>query len=113
MPHPRTGTPFAPTSDATVTLAGTAAATPILATIPPNTIAPTPRVTPTLPVVGDKYTVQAGDTLYGICKRLGVDYDDMVELNKIADPNSLKIGQVLKIPPPPPSDADSTATPKS
>lgn len=110
---PQTDTPFAATANATVTTTDTAAATPILATIPPNTIAPTPRLTPTLPVVGDKYTVQAGDTLYGICKRLGVGYEDMVDLNNIADPNNLQIGQVLKIPPRPSSEADSTATPKS
>lgn len=96
----------APTETAVVTVA-------IAATIPPNTPVPTPRYTPTLPVVGDQYTVQAGDTLYGICKRLGVDYDDMINLNNIKDPNNLLIGQVLKIPPRTSTVLNPTPTPKS
>ncbi len=84
----------------------------IAATIPPNTLAPTPRYTPTLPVVGDQYTVQAGDTLYGICKRLGVSYEDMVDLNNIKDPNNLLVGQVLKIPPRASSVLNPTPTSK-
>jgi LysM repeat protein len=49
-------------------------------------------------VVNDSYTVKEGDTLLGIAIRLGVDLDDLADLNKIQDRNSIKIGQVLKIP---------------
>ncbi len=110
---PQTITPAATLTNTTANPTGTAAAALILATIPPNTIVPTPKLTPTLSVAGNEYTVQAGDTLYGICKRLGVDYEDMVNLNKIEDPNKLKIGQVLKIPPRPSGVGDPTTTPKS
>jgi LysM repeat protein len=109
-----------PRTDRPVQLSPTAAPTetPVVtvafaATIPPNTPAPTPRYTPTLPVVGDQYTVQAGDTLYGICKRLGVDYEDMIDLNSLKDPNNLLVGQVLKIPPRSSSVLNPTPTPKA
>ncbi len=110
---PQTNTSAATLTNTTANPTATAAAALILATIPPNTIAPTPKLTPTLSVVGNEYTVQAGDTLFGICKRLGVDYEDMVDLNKIEDPNKLKIGQVLKIPSRPSGVGDPTTTPKS
>jgi LysM repeat protein len=58
----------------------------------------TPKPQPTLEVVNDSYTVKEGDTLLGIAIRLGLDLDDLVELNKIQDRNNIKVGQVLKIP---------------
>jgi LysM repeat protein len=64
-----------------------------------NTPVPGPKTTPTLAVAGDVYTVQAGDTLLGISIRLKVDMDDLIALNKINDPNTLQVGQKLKIPP--------------
>jgi len=74
------------------------------ATNPPTVKTPAlPNATPTpagtLTVAGDFYTVQAGDTLIGISVRLKVDLDDLIALNKGLDPNSLQIGQKLKIPP--------------
>jgi LysM repeat protein len=86
----------APTNSAAPRSSSTAsAATPS----PPSTPA-SAKPTPTLAVSADnKYTVQPGDTLFGIAIRLGVDFDDLVSINNIDDPNVLKIGQVLKIPP--------------
>lgn len=110
---PVTDTPPPTTIDPNITATPTAIPPEVQSTIPPNTPAPTPKLTPTLAVNGDTYTVQAGDTLFGISKRLGVDYEDMVALNIIEDPNKLLVGQVLKIPPKPSSAADSTPTPKS
>lgn len=108
LPLTDTPVPVSPVAPPTETLAATVA---IEATIPPNTPAPTPKYTPTLAVVGDNYTVQAGDTLYGICKRLGVDYQVMLDLNKLQDPDNLQIGQVLKIPPRTSTVLGPTATP--
>ena len=108
LPQTDTPVPVSPTVGPTETPVATVA---IAATIPPNTPAPTPKYTPTLPVVGDQYTVQAGDTLFGICKRLGVSYDDMVALNKLQDPDNLKVGQVLKIPPRTSTVLQPTTTP--
>ena len=47
------------------------------------------------------YTVQKGDTLYGIARKLYGDqrrYKDIAKLNGIANPDLIYVGQVLKIP---------------
>lgn len=111
---PQTDTPIPPSTNAAIGPTGAPTTTPpVLATIPPNTPVPTIRLTPTLAVVGDKYTVQAGDTLLGISIRLKVDYETLVDLNKIEDPNKLLVGQVLKIPPRPTSGSNPTNTPQA
>lgn len=43
------------------------------------------------------YTVQQGDTLGGISKKFGVSISDIVNRNKIADPNKIKTNQILQI----------------
>jgi len=45
-----------------------------------------------------KYTVQDGDTLFGIASRLGTSTDAIVSLNGLADADFLSIGQELLIP---------------
>lgn len=44
------------------------------------------------------YTVAPGDTLSGIAEQFGVTVEALVELNQIADPALLQVGQVLLIP---------------
>lgn len=44
------------------------------------------------------YTVVAGDTLYGIAERFGVPVEALIELNQIADPSLIQVGQTLLIP---------------
>ena len=43
------------------------------------------------------YTVVKGDTLTKIANRYGVTVKDLVAWNKIANPNLIVVGQVLKI----------------
>ncbi|MBN1400556.1 MAG: LysM peptidoglycan-binding domain-containing protein [Anaerolineae bacterium] len=62
-----------------------------------------PVLTPTRP--GDEmelYTVQAGDTLYGIAQRFGVPWESIWEANRttLPSPEMLQVGQELRIPRP-------------
>lgn len=45
-----------------------------------------------------KYTVQSGDTLYGIAAKYQVKFEELVEVNKLKAPYLLYVGQVLCIP---------------
>jgi N-acetyl-anhydromuramyl-L-alanine amidase AmpD len=42
--------------------------------------------------------VKAGDTLGAIARRLGVPLHVLIEVNQIADPNRIRVGQVLRVP---------------
>lgn len=44
------------------------------------------------------YTVKAGDTLFSIARRFGTTVAALTELNGLSDPDSLSVGQVLKLP---------------
>ena len=46
---------------------------------------------------GDSYTVQRGDTLYGIAFRHGVDYREMASWNRIPAPYTIYPGQRLSL----------------
>ena len=45
---------------------------------------------------GPDYTVQAGDTLYSVAFRLGMDYRELADLNGIEAPYVIRVGQPLK-----------------
>jgi murein DD-endopeptidase MepM/ murein hydrolase activator NlpD len=55
------------------------------------------KLAPTL--VMTSYTVQAGDTLYTIAAHFGLHYATLWWANKLSDPRTLHIGQVLRVPP--------------
>lgn len=65
------------------------AAIPVIQTKPVQNDVPTNNAT--------NYTVKAGDTLSGICGRFGVKVADVVRWNNIANPNLIRVGQVLKL----------------
>jgi murein DD-endopeptidase MepM/ murein hydrolase activator NlpD len=44
------------------------------------------------------YVVQPGDTLFEIAQRAGTTVEELVALNQLADPDSLEVGQVLRLP---------------
>jgi len=50
-------------------------------------------------VCGDTYTVEGGDTTFGIALKCGVDAQAIIDLNPDIDPASLSVGQVLNMPP--------------
>ncbi len=47
---------------------------------------------------GTTYTVQSGDTLFGIAQRFGVTVQEIVNANNMSNPNNLSVGQELIIP---------------
>ena len=49
--------------------------------------------------VSGTYTVQSGDTLSGIAKKYSVTVAKLAAYNGIADANSIRVGQIIKIPP--------------
>jgi LysM repeat protein len=51
-----------------------------------------------VPVQGNTYTVQAGDSPSSIAERFGVTTEAIMEANGITDPTGLYVGQVLVIP---------------
>ena len=58
----------------------------------------TTGTTSTLPTSGAKaYTVRPGDTMQIISQRTGVPVDRLLELNPDADPQSLTVGQRIKL----------------
>ncbi len=50
---------------------------------------------------GDVYVVRAGDTLYGIASRLGVDYRELARWNRLGDGALIRPGQRLRLAPGP------------
>ena len=75
---------------------------PTAAPTPATTPAPTatPKATASGPLTAGPttYKVQSGDTLSGIASEHGTTWRVLAELNKIDDPRSLRVGQVLKLP---------------
>ena len=65
--------------------------------------APRPRggitklAAPKAPIKGDIYRVQAGDTLYSIAWRLGVDFRQLAQWNGLQDPSRIEVGQSLRV----------------
>jgi lipoprotein NlpD len=73
-----------------------------------NNAAPRPRQAPppaaasedTRPDAKGTYTVRKGDTLLRIALDHGQGYRDLVAWNNLADPDDIKVGQVLRVNPP-------------
>lgn len=78
-----------PTASAEPT-APAASSDPVAATHRPATAQPT--------LSGETYRVKSGDTLTAIAARFGTTPQVLAQLNDIADPSSLKIGQILILP---------------
>jgi LysM repeat protein len=85
-----------PVGGPTETPTATPTGTPTGTTVAP-TVTPTRTVTPA-PGGGFYYTVTWGDTLYSLARRFGVTVAAIVQANSLANPNYIRVGQVLWIP---------------
>ena len=64
----------------------------------PPSASPTPAPTPAASERPRTYRVRRGDTLSGIAARFDTTVTELQRLNRIADPNRLRVGQVLRLP---------------
>jgi LysM repeat protein len=83
-PEPLTSTPTTGTSLPTSAIVASSSPT----ALPTETPTPAPLV----------YTVKAGDTLSGIAQTYRVSVQDIIEVNRLANPDILNVGQELIIP---------------
>lgn len=60
---------------------------------------------------GDRYVVQPGDSLGRIAERYGLALADLLAANRIANPDTIFVGQTLQIPAPVPAVAASSPAP--
>ena len=72
--------------------------TPFPAPVPSPPAAPSPAPQPAPPAGATTYTIQPGDTLYGISRKFGVTVDAIIAANNLANPSLIQPGQVLIIP---------------
>ena len=99
----RSVTPARTTTPATRTTAAPISAAPSAA---PPSVAPAPSAAPpsaapapsAKPATGQKYVVQAGDTLGSIAAQFGVPIQDIITANRIENPDLVIVGQELIIP---------------
>jgi LysM repeat protein len=91
-PTRETDAPLTPTPRALFPFGDPATATP---TAEPTD---TPEPTPTDGPIFTEYKVRAGDTLGAISARFNISVEELMQVNGLTNPNSLQIGQVLKIP---------------
>jgi LysM repeat protein len=66
--------------------------------VPPPLAAPTLDPGTVFDPVFNTHTVAAGDVLYDIASRYGTTTQVLIDLNELADPNRIEVGQVLALP---------------
>ncbi len=71
---------------------------PVTATPPPTATA-TPRESPTPTPEPLYHTVQSGDTLLALAREYDTSVEAIMLVNELTNPNSLRVGQSLQIPP--------------
>ncbi len=82
------------------------------ATLPPiaSTTSTTIPVTTTTEYIPIFHEIQPGDLLANIAAQYGVDYDELITLNGIVDPDHIEVGDELQIPAPTTTTTTSTTT---
>jgi lipoprotein NlpD len=80
--------------------APTPAVSPVAVPVSPQAapvVAPLPVTPKAVETTAKIHVVQKGDTLYSIAFLNGVDFREVAELNNLADPAAIKIGQQLRL----------------
>ena len=72
---------------------------------------PTPPTTATNGQDSDCYTVQSGDTLVGIARRLGLTPQALAKANALDRPDKIAVGNVLRLPVTPPETHQPATAP--
>ena len=62
--------------------------------------------TSAIPAVGTRHSVRPGETLAAIGRLYGISWQTLAKVNRLADPDSLEVGQVIWIPAPSGGDRD-------
>ncbi len=60
---------------------------------------PAVSAAPSAPVGGRTYTVKKNDTMWAISQKFGITVDALIAANPTVEPNKMRIGAVLVIPP--------------
>lgn len=97
-PAPSSSAPAASRPAASPTPSPSPTPAPSLTPTPALSPSPSPTPTPSAPTSYRTYRVQSGDTLVAIAARFGTTVKAIAELNGIADPSRIRVGQVLRIP---------------
>ena len=100
---PRSATPStAPSASASARPSASTSAVPSNSSPPappPASAAPSSAApSSAAPTTGQKYVVAAGDTLGVIAEKFGVTIDQLIQANKLSNPDFLTVGQELIIP---------------
>lgn len=74
--------------------------------LPPPVLTPT---APATPRAGTPHTVRRGETLSGIALQHRMTWRELADYNRIADPNAIRVGQTILIPPAPGAAAAAPA----
>ena len=98
---PQSESSASPSPLPTETPGATAIASPVPTQVPPTPAPPaTPTPAPTASATGGvrRYVVQPGDTLNSIAAQFGSSVRAIIDVNNIADPESIRVGLELIIP---------------
>lgn len=71
---------------------------PVIAEPLPAPVAPVVTPPPPAPREGMPYTVRRGESLSAIAARHGMSWRQLADYNRISDPNTIRVGQVILIP---------------
>ena len=97
-----TSAPITPTLEISPTVTSTQVTSPTVTPtlVTSSTVTPAPVTTPVVASLNRTHTVAVGENLFRIALRYGLTTKELAVANGITNPNSVYVGQVLRIPAP-------------